>query len=271
MRFFDTHNHLQDERLVPMMPEVLARAREAGVLAMACCAADQSDWPLVLDLAARHNGILPFLGVHCGCLASRTPDWRDRLERTLLAHPEAGVGETGLDHVIQNRDDAEQETVFLEQLRLAQKLQRPLSIHCRRAFGRLLELLRQEGVPAGTVLHTYSGPPELVPAFQELGCFFSFSAALTRAGSKRPGRAVAAVSSDRLLLETDCPDLAPAGLQDRPNEPAHIRLVAEASARFRHTTLEDIAEQTWINACRCFAGLLKFRPMTPEKHLACLS
>ncbi len=256
IRFFDTHTHLQDARLLPILPDVLARAQQAGVQAMACCAAEQSDWPKVLELAATHRSIVPFLGVHCGCLNSRSPGWLNELEQLLRAHPNAGVGETGLDHLYEERNDSEQESVFLEQLRLANKLNRPISIHCRRAFGRLLELLRQEGAPLGTVLHTYSGAPDMAPAFQELGCFISFSAALTRPGSKRGARAAAAVANDRLLLETDSPDIAPAGLQHLPNEPANIRLAAEACAAFRNTTIQTIAELSYENACRCFSSIL---------------
>ncbi len=256
MRYFDTHAHLQDERLEAMLPAVLERARAANVKAIASCAAEQADWPRTLALAAVHKHIIPFLGIHCGCLESRTPDWRDRLEQALLENPMAGVGETGLDHLYDNPNDAEQESVFLEHLRLAHKLNRPISIHCRRAFGRLLEILRQEGAPAGAVLHTYSGSPELLPDFQELGCYISFSAALTRPGSKRGARAVAATAPDRLLLETDSPDIAPFGLQDRPNEPANITLVAEAAARFRLASVEEITELAWNNACRCFAAIL---------------
>ena len=256
MRFFDTHTHLQDTRLAPILPEVLARAHAAGVHAMACCAAEQSDWPQILNMAQSYHGIIPFLGIHCGSLASRTPDWLDHLEQTLALNPSVGIGETGLDHLFEKPDHEEQETAFLAHLALARRLERPISIHCRRAFGRLLELLSREGTPQGSVLHTYSGPPEMVPAFHELGCFFSFSAALTRSGSKRGARAVAAVAPERLLLETDSPDIAPAGLQDKPNEPANIRLAAEAAARFRQTTVEEIAELTWHNACRCFASIL---------------
>ena len=144
---------------------------------------------------------------------------------------------------------------MVAQLRLAHRLALPVSIHCVRAWGRLTDLLRREGVPQAAVLHAFSGSPETARTLQDLGLHLSFSGVLARPAAHRAQAAAAGADPDRLLLETDAPDLAPPGVEGA-NEPAHLRLVAEAAARIRGTPLEALAAQTGANAHRVFRALL---------------
>ncbi len=263
IQFFDAHCHLQDERLLPRLEEVLGKARAAGVRRMLCCGVQESDWKIVRQLAQAHPEIIPAFGLHPWHQAGRSDQWLATLEALLRELPAAGVGEIGLDHALAKRNAVEQEEVFLAQLRLARTLNRPLSIHCRKAWGRLLELLKAEGVPAaGGMIHSYSGPPELVGELAALGLDLSFSGAVTRSGNRRGHRAVAAVSSERLLIETDSPDLAPAGAAGAVNEPANLVRVAEAVAQIRGVPVATLAETIYANAlklldfgCTKFSGL----------------
>lgn len=250
---FDAHCHLQDARLAARLPEVLRQAAAAGVGRMLCCGCNEGDWAAVQRLAEQHPVVAPAFGMHPCDLQGRSAAWPETLERMLLAVP-SGVGEIGLDHALDVRNDAEQEEVFLTQLRLARKLRRPVSIHCRRAWGRLVELLKLEGgVWWGGQLHSYSGPPDLVPGLEAMGLYLSFSGMVTRSGNKRGHRAAAAVSPKRLLIETDSPDLLPSGATTDSNEPGNLPLIAAAVARIRGVTIETIEQQTWENACRLFA------------------
>ncbi len=251
-RLFDAHCHLQDERLVADLPQVLERARAAGVGRLLCCGTREADWEAVRQLAKAHpDAILPSFGIHPWVLEGRSGQWAEVLASMLTSVPSAGVGEIGLDHAMTERRDTEQEEVFLAQLRLARKLKRPVSVHCRKAWGRLLELVKAEGgLAAGGILHSYSGPPDLVGELEALGFYLSFSGSVTRSGNQRGQRAAAAVSAERLLIETDSPDLAPVGAAGECNEPANLALVAEAVARLRNVSAETLAERTWANACR---------------------
>jgi TatD DNase family protein len=171
----------------------------------------------------------------------------------LLSIP-SGVGEIGLDNSIEPPDNAEQEEVFLAQLRLARELKRPVTIHCRQAWGRLLEIIKKEdGVKFGGILHTYSGSPELVRPFEELGLSISFSGAITRDGNKRGCKSLQTVSKERLLLETDSPDIMPAGAEGECNEPANLLLVARRAAALLGRPVEEIAELTFKNTERVFS------------------
>jgi TatD DNase family protein len=197
----------------------------------------ESDWDRVRLLALRHPDlVLPSYGLHPWWLRERSPRWRETLEALLAADPAAGVGETGLDRWMRNPDPPDQEAVFLAHLDLAARHDRPLSIHCLRAWGRLLDLLRTHPVPArGFLLHSYGGPPDLVPAFVALGARFSFSGHFLQPGKEAKRDTFRLVPPDRLLFETDAPDqLLPESLDAHPlrdtggrrlNHPANLPVV----------------------------------------------
>ncbi|HOW96557.1 MAG TPA: TatD family hydrolase [Kiritimatiellia bacterium] len=263
LSWIDAHCHLQDDRLAPDLDGVLARARAAGVERMVCCGSAESDWNRVVELAGRHPDIIPAFGLHPWYLRERSAEWLPRLERLLIEHPRAGVGEIGLDHALPDRNDAEQEEVFLAQLHLARRLGRPVWIHSRRAWGRMPELLRQFGRhEPGLVLHSYSGPAELMEKLAALNAYFSFSGTITRSNNRRGREAAARAPADRLLIETDAPDLPPVirtpdGSAFVPplNEPAHLVHVAAALAELRGWTLEETARVTGKNADRILQSL----------------
>lgn len=257
MLLFDAHCHLQDERLAGRLPDVLNRAEHAGVRRMLCCGCHERNWETVLALAQAHPEIVPSFGIHPWYMDGRTDGWYGTLER-FLAHQPSGVGEIGLDHAVTPRADEEQESVFIAQLRLARRLNRPVSLHCRKAWGRLLEILRAEGgVGCGGLIHSYSGSVELVKPLEEMGLYISFSGAITRPANKRGHQALAAVSPERLLIETDSPDLPPIGAVAMVNEPANLVLVAVGVANILGRSPEWVAEQTFANANRLFAGIME--------------
>lgn len=254
---FDTHCHLQDSRLLAMIGEVLDRSEGVGVLRMLCCGTSQDDWEKVLDVARRFPRVTPALGLHPLYAGRRSPQWFERLAG-MLKDSGAVVGEIGLDHAVEARNDADQEEVFLRQLELARDLNRPVSIHCRQAWGRMMELLISAGIPrAGAVIHSYSGGPSLVKALTDAGLHLAFSGSLTRPHNLRACAAVPLVPWDRLLVETDAPDIMPMIGGEYPqqgavNEPGNLPLVIGKIAALRGVTTEEAAAQTWRNACRLF-------------------
>ena len=256
MELFDAHCHLQDERLAANLAGVMERAAAAGVAGWMCCGSAEGDWPAVLAVAAKFPGVQASFGLHPWYVGGRTTGWLDRLRAVLLAHPSSGVGEIGLDHALEGVDLAAQEQVFLDQFALSIELQRPASLHCRRAFGRLLELLPRFGRhPAGFLIHSFSGAAEVIPPLAQQGAYFSFSGSLTRSGNRRGHAALRAVPADRLLLETDAPDLPPviAGqVPAGPNEPANLIHILRAAADLRGLPEADLAAQLRINAQQLF-------------------
>jgi TatD DNase family protein len=255
MQLADAHCHLQDERLSADINGVLDRAHASGIGILVCCGSAESDWDGVAALSARKS-IVPCYGLHPWYIRERSSVWRDTLVARLSTDPRAAVGEIGLDHAVRERDEGDQMSVFTEQLRIAADLRRPACIHCRKAWGAMLPALASAPLPAGFVIHSYSGSVELIRPLTDLGAFFSFSGTLTWTRNRRAHEAAVAVPADRLLIETDSPDLPPAPEDGAApalvNEPANLRRVLASLARLRGVAEEEVAQTTWANSVRLF-------------------
>jgi TatD DNase family protein len=254
MHYFDTHCHLQDERILGRIDAIMERARTAGVTHMLCCGTRESDWDAVADLAKTYDEIVPAFGLHPWFVRDRSAQWIERLESVLKAHPGAALGEIGLDHALDRRNDAEQAELFTTQLKLARRLHRPVSMHCRRAWGEMARILTQQcGLPDGGAIHSFSGSSDMIPQLEKLNVSLSFSGSITHDRNKKGVLAATIVSDNRLLIETDSPDIPPAGVGEGSNEPAIVVRVAQRLAEIRGSTVEKIADQTSANAMRIFS------------------
>lgn len=263
MNFYDAHNHLQDDRFAGRQTALLAECERAGIVRMVVNGACESDWPQVLALARESQLVLPSFGYHPWYLAERTPDWLRNLEHFLDAVPSA-VGEFGLDRWKPDLPYAGQEEAFLAQLHLAAERNLPASIHCLQTWGRLLELLRDHPRPAcGFILHSYGGPPEMIPALAKLGAYFSFPGYFLQERKLRQRATFKQVPRDRLLIETDAPDqLLPPEKILYPltdptgkalNHPGNLPAVSTGLAEFLGEAPESLAARVAENFQRLFA------------------
>lgn len=195
-----------------MAPQIIRKALDNGVVHFAVNGVSESDWHLVKEMSDRHPSVIPNFGIHPWFVADRTPNWLNTLKEFFEANPAASVGEIGLDKGSRGKqiDFTDQVEVFQQQLQLAKELKRPASIHCVRAFGDLLDILKSEGpFPAGVLLHSFLGSAELVPEFAKLGAYFSFSGFLMSMKETKAKKMLKSVPRDRILLETDAPDALP--------------------------------------------------------------
>ena len=152
-----------------------------------------------------------------------------------------------------NKNDSLQEKIFIEQLKLSQKYQRPVSIHCRGAWGAMPDLIKTNGgFGGGGLVHSWSGSSEMVKVFEKMGAYISFSGSVTGEKNKKAHRACKVVSRDRLLVETDSPDILPTGVDTELNEPMYIKKIIEKIALIRGEKEEDVALYTYENAVRLF-------------------
>jgi TatD DNase family protein len=265
MKFYDAHNHLQDDRFGGRQSELLAACEKSGVARMVVNGACESDWPQVLALARQNQMVLPSFGYHPWHLHERTPEWQKNLEKFLDEIPGA-VGEIGLDRWKPDLSYHGQEEVFLAQLRIAAERNLPVSIHCLQAWGRLHELLRDHPRPArGCVLHSFGGPAEMIPAFAKLGAYFSFPGYFLHERKLRQRETFKHVPRDRLLIETDAPDqLLPlekilhplTDVTGRPlNHPANLPAVYAGLAEFLGEKVDALAARVAENFQRAFGGL----------------
>lgn len=257
MELFDAHCHLQDRHFACILDAAMQRATAAGVSYFACCGCAEDDWQDVSDISLRYAGVLPSFGLHPWYIKDRSKNWLDILCEFLSRYPQAGVGEIGLDHALPKESFDDQDEVFRAQLVLASELGRPVSIHCRKAWAALLDALQHTPTLLyGFVIHSYSGSHELIRPLAQLGAYFSFSGSLTFSRNKRAHRCAALVPADRLLIETDTPDIQPiidsTRNTDIPNEPANLVHVLHKLSELRDLSPEQTAELTYQNAYRLF-------------------
>jgi TatD DNase family protein len=253
----DTHCHLDKPEFDADREAVLARARAAGVEALVVPAIGPDSWAPLAAWSRAAAGVHIGLGVHPQLLPELDPHGDDRrladLELALARGGAVGVGECGLDgpSVEAGAPLDRQVAVLRAQLGLARRHRLPVMLHCLRAHDALLALLREEPLPAGGVLHSYSGSAEQVAPYAALGLHFAFAGPVTYERARRPLAAARAVPRDRLLLETDAPDQTPRPRRGR-NEPAFLPAIAEALAGAVGLTLGELDALTTANARRLF-------------------
>ena len=249
--------------MLPYRAAVLQAVESAGVGWAVVNGTTEADWPAVAALARERPWILPSYGLHPWFLKSRTPEWQTRLAE-LIENGSCALGEIGLDRWIQGYDFEEQKEVFTWQLALAAARNVPATIHCLKAWGALWEILREQPVPErGFLLHSYGGPPEMVEGFVRRGAYFSFSGYFLHARKADQREVFRQIPADRLLVETDAPDMplpperARYILPNAPNgtplnHPANIAAVYEGLAEIRSLTPEALAAQVAENFARLF-------------------
>lgn len=266
--WFDAHSHLQDPRLAVHLPQVLARARAAGLAGLHVDATCEADWPAVAALANAHPGlVLCSFGLHPWFIQDRSSRWLQNLREILATRP-AGIGEIGLDARMGDQLDADREAVFRAQLDLSYELARPASLHCRDAWDPMLKILSAlPPHPAGLLIHAYSGPADALADLAAKNVHISFGGTLTRPKNTRARENAARVPAGHFLLESDAPDLPPTLPAELPphltgddgkilSEPAYIPYTGRILAEVRQTTPAAIAAETTATARRLFAKLL---------------
>ncbi|CAO2823787.1 unnamed protein product [Amaranthus hypochondriacus] len=212
MKLFDAHCHLQDPRIFSLAPQLIRSSLDSGIAHFAVNGVSENDWHLVKQMSESHPSVVPCFGVHPWFVPERTDRWFTVLRQYCDSMPSAAVGEIGIDKGSRGReiDFDDQVEVFKKQLELAKELKRPASVHCVRAFGDLLDVMRETGpFPEGVILHSYLGSAEMVPELARLGAYFSFSGFLMSMKLQKAKKMLKVVPCDRILLETDAPDAVP--------------------------------------------------------------
>jgi len=252
MTLSDAHCHLQDPRLRPFLSDALRLCRAVGIKRWMVNATREADWESVIGLSREESGVYVSLGLHPWWQPSRSELWKEKLEDLLLATPRASIGETGLDQWMQGHDIKDQCAVLTGHLELSRRLDRPITIHCLRAWPELERCLeRHPPSERGFLLHSYSGPAERISYWTERGAYFSFSPAFLHPNKEARRKAFERVPLDRLLIETDAPDMSPPeDLTQCPlyspegapvNHPANLRLCLAFFAEKSGCTEEEMA------------------------------
>jgi TatD DNase family protein len=265
--FYDTHAHLGDRAFAADLPQVMERARAAGITRIICIATDLASSRRAIELAEQFPSVSAVVGWHPSDAAGAPEDWRPAL-RELARHPKVvALGETGLDYYrLPSRkagftaaDDEpikrKQAELFRQHLEVAAELGLNCVIHQRDSLEDALAQLRPFAHRLRGVFHCFAGDAGALQRILALGSLVSYTGILTFKNGQNVRAALAATPSDRFMLETDCPYLAPEPYRSKRCEPALLRETAAVAAQVKGCSLEELGAATSSTAEQFFSRL----------------
>ena len=245
--FIDSHAHIQISQFDRDRDAVLKRAHEAAVSAILVIGFNLETSLGAVELAEKHENLYATVGMHPHDAKDLTPDVLNTFHE-LLSHPKViALGEIGLDYYRNLSPHAVQKEAFEKQLDLAEDMEMPIIVHNRDAYMDILPILETRSGQIQGVLHCFTGDVELMHRSVEIGFHIGIGGIVTYPNAKDVQAVAREVPLERLLIETDCPWLAPQSWRGKRNEPAYVRAVAEKIAELRETSVETIGEITTKN------------------------
>ena len=256
MKFFDTHAHCDDKRFEEEYEGgtvgVITDCLNDNVSYIINIGTDIYNSRVSVELAEKFENVYASCGIHPSEVFYEDADKAIEVIEELLKHEKAvALGEIGLDYHYEDIPKELQFVYFEKQMQLAEKLGIPVIIHDRDAHGDCMEMIKKFPSVKG-VFHSFSGSAEMALELVKLGWYISFSGTVTFKNAKKPKEAAAVVPSDRLLIETDAPYLAPTPHRGQLNRSSYVQLTAQELADIRGVSLEEIEKLTTENAKRLF-------------------
>ena len=249
--YFDSHAHMDDRRFSEDRQEIFADLKEAGFVGIMNVGCDLASSRRSIALAEEYDFVYASVGSH--------PDDADHVDgklldqyRQLAQHPKVlAIGEIGLDYHYEDVPRSRQIIAFEEQMELAEALDLPVIVHMREAVEDAMAVVKRHPKVTG-VFHCFSGSADLAKWLVERGWYVGFTGVLTFKNARRALEAAQAIPLDRILLETDCPYMAPEPFRGRRNDSRYLPYMAAKLAELKGITPEEAAKQTAQNAERLF-------------------
>jgi TatD DNase family protein len=249
----DTHAHLSLPQFDKDRTEVIKRARDAGIKHIITVGTDSDDCRKAVALAQEHDFISAAVGIHPHDAKTINAETYSLLRELAADNNVVAIGEIGLDFYRNLSSQEIQVQHFREQLWLAREVSLPVIIHDREAHQEVLKILQEEKAETmGGVIHCFSGDWEMAKACLDMGFYISIPGTITFKKSDAYHKLVRDLPLDRMLVETDCPFLAPYPFRGKRNEPAYVQYVAKAVAGIKGLGCEAFAEITTQNAQKLF-------------------
>lgn len=247
----DTHAHLY--ALEEPIEDVISRAKEMQVNRTICIGAgyglESAD--LALEMANTHDSIYASVGIHPQNASKEVSI--EQLADKAKNKKVVAIGETGLDYFKDWSPVDEQKRVFRESIELAKELDKPLIIHCREAIADTIEIIKTENAKkVGGVFHCYAGDAELAAELLKLNFIVSFTGVITFKNAKNVQEIARKIPLEQIMLETDCPYMAPEPHRGKKSEPSHVYHIAQKLAEIKGLCIEEVAQITTENAKRLF-------------------
>lgn len=248
---FDTHSHYDDTKFNPDREMVLNTLQSQGVSLVVSCGCDIDTTQFNFDLSQKYDYIYFASGFHPENLEGASLEDLKIIEKFAKNEKCVAIGEIGLDYHWMNSSKKEQKDFFEAQLELANKLDMPVIVHDREAHGDTLDILKQYK-PKG-VLHCFSGSKEMAKEIIKLGMYIGLNGVVTFPNARKSLEVVKEIPLERLVLETDCPYLAPVPMRGKRNDSSYIPYTAEKIAQVLNIDTQELINITNENGKRLFA------------------
>ncbi len=252
--FVDTHAHLTDKQFNQDIEEVIKKTEELGVKYVITSGFNLTSSLQAVEFAKNHKNVFASIGIY--------PEYANTLNDKILqelkdlARDEkvVAIGEIGLQFTSGAENKTEQENAFVKQLELAYSLKKPIVVHCRDAMGKMIELLKdnKEKLLYGGTMHCFNGSKESAMEILNLGLHISVGGVSTFKNASNLKEVLKFLPIEKILLETDCPYLAPSPFRGKRNAPFYIPTIAENLAIIKNLSIEKVAEITFQNAVNLF-------------------
>ncbi len=252
MNLFDTHAHILDDQFNDDREQVIRNIYDhmALVVNIGC---NLEDCPRTVALAEQYDKLYAAVGLHPEDVKTYTPEGWNMICR-LAEHPKVvGIGETGLDYYWDTSTKDAQKVLFEQHIDLAKQLHKPLVIHDREAHGDTLEILKRTNAKeAGGILHAFSGSVEMAMEVIKMGFYIGLGGPVTFKNARKAVEVAQAIPLEYLVIETDCPYMAPVPFRGKRNEPMLVQHTAAKIAELRGISVEELIEATYQNGKRVY-------------------
>ena len=245
---FDTHAHYDDRQFEEDREELLGSMRENGVELIVDAGSDIASWDKIEQLTDRYPFIYGAIGVHPDEVGELDEEKMKRMEQLLAREKMVAVGEIGLDYYWDKENRDLQKMWFIRQLELAGEKKLPVMIHSREAAADTMEIMKKYGKDRNGVIHCYSYSPEMAQEYVKMGYFIGVGGVVTFKNAKKLKETVQEIPLESIVLETDCPYLAPEPFRGKRNCSLYISYVAEKIAELKGISAEEVIRQTEENA-----------------------
>lgn len=250
----DTHCHINDEAYLAHPDEYISEAQDAGVTAFLNVGFDLKSSRIAVKIAQNHEYVYAAVGIHPSDVKKAGEHDFEEIEELAKNKKVIAIGEIGLDYYWDKDPEVRnyQKKTFIKQIEIANKLNLPISIHCRDGLEDCLEILKNNKINRGGIMHCYAGSVEMASEFIKLGFLLGFGGTTTFKNSVRPKEVVASIPSTAYVLETDAPYLTPEPFRGHPNHSKYLYLVRNKVAELRNITPEQVDKESTENFKRVF-------------------
>ena len=250
----DSHCHINDELYKNNPAEYVKEAEKAGVFQFLVVGFDEKSSELALDIANKNKPCYAAVGIHPSDTKNAKQDDLEKIKELAKSEKAIAIGEIGLDYYWDKEETVrlQQKEFFKEQIKIANELNLPISIHCRDALEDCLQILKENPVKRGGIMHCYAGSLEMSREFIKLGFLLGFGGTVTFKNSIRPKEVAKNVPSNSYVLETDAPYLTPHPFRGKENHSKYLYLVRDQIAELRNISPEQVEKETTNNFKRVF-------------------